>query len=420
MLRVPVGPRVKQPPAGPGLPPLPTDAQLQAQAGTMAQAQFDPVLKQIADSINRRGAEGAQAITALTGQYASQLGRQAAALPGIYAPAKAETAAATQALADRISGVGAAAGQDLAGMLRQAGQAGPGDINLGQIGQGAGTAAYGTGIAGLDALIARQAAAQTELSQEPGFAYGAGLQELGGLQRDLTRELADQQGQVAAQVPGLTQSIYDTLLGRRETQQAERERVREFGIEAAAQKARDKAAAQADAADRRERIRQFNQTRLDQGTKDALARADEVTQRKVNAILATGVDPKTGVLLPAAGRQIARILGVPAYGGTSQDAFAAGAKAEAAATKEQHRHEEALQKITVSQGTLTERIRSAKARERNQRLSVEERERARRDRVRFEIEQGKLERRKAKETRRHNKATEASRTQAGQTSGLVP
>lgn len=354
------------PPRRPGLgyPGLPSDADLMGQAGTLAQGQIDPILKHIADLINRRGQEGTAAIAGLTGAYAGALERYGQQIPGIYGTAKAEIGATTQAFADRLKGAGKGAGEDLGAALAQAGQSDTGGVDLGEMGAGAGNAAYGTGIADLDALIARQAAAQTQAAMEPGFAYAGGQQHVATLQRDLARQLAEQTGEITSQVPGLVQSIYSTLLGRRTDDRNFAENQRQFNVGQA------------------QRNREIALGRRD----DRTARFDDLAARRTQetgyrwVATNTGVRPadtdprKPGIQRdPTIARQAAE-----AELGIKSQATAAKAQTDAAKLAQKARTDAASlqQKAAKEAATLQARIDHNKAIEANQQATLAERTRA--------------------------------------------
>jgi len=282
------------PPSAQTTSPYLTDDQIQAQAAARAKAIYDPMIQQVVDSINRRGQEGAAAIAALTGAYAKAAAGYAAAIPGIYGPAKAEIATAVQFLSDRLKGEGATTGKDLASALEQAGQQNTSGIDLAQIGTGAGNAAYGTGIAELDALIAREAADQTFAAGEPSRAFAGGQQQTADFQRYLTRLLADQTGQITAQIPQTAEQIAESLTAREDARRSEDERIRERNQDIAradAQRAQDLALhnrerAQDMAVHNRERAQELaHQRAVDAENRRRYAAAQAENRRRYNESL---------------------------------------------------------------------------------------------------------------------------------------
>src|SRR5581483_9438208 len=196
-----------------------------------AWALINPRLQAAADAINRRATLGAQAISSLTNSYASLIGDTASQAAGFYKPEEKITKAVAGYGRDYLTGSGKTTGAGLDAALAQAGQKGPGDINLVEQGKGAGGAAYGTGIAELDALVSKALAAQTEAALEPGFAQGEGAYQQTLLSAQLARQLADEQSQIVGQIP----DIIDTLTQRRIAQAQDArdyaERVREYNLD---------------------------------------------------------------------------------------------------------------------------------------------------------------------------------------------
>lgn len=192
---------------------------------------INPQLQAAADAINRRSQLGSSGIGALTNAYQQNVGALAAGTSGIFRPAEKSTRATAGYARDALTNAGQAKFADLNAALSQAGQRGPGDVNLQQQGAGAGQAAYGTGIAELDALIARAAAAQTQTALEPSFAAGMGQQQQSLLAAQLARQLADNQGQIMAQVPGLVDTLTQRQLAAQQDARDFAENQRQFNAQ---------------------------------------------------------------------------------------------------------------------------------------------------------------------------------------------
>jgi len=194
---------------------------------------IDPQLQNAADIINRRSQMGSGAISGLTNFLAQEMGGISGMVGNAYGgPIK---------LAKKVAGWAGSsltgAGQESAGNVgRQmaVGNAGPiaqsSDLNLAQEGKGAGGAAYGTGIAELDNLIASRAAAQTRAALEPTFATMTGQQQQGMLGAQLARQLADQQGTIMASLPQLLLDLQGRADDKAQADRTYAEQVREYNL----------------------------------------------------------------------------------------------------------------------------------------------------------------------------------------------
>jgi hypothetical protein len=189
---------------------------------------ISPQLQAAADGINRRSQMGSAAISGLTSSYSAGMSQLANEGVGFFKPERKLAKGVAGYARDALTGAGQTIGKGYSADLAQAGVRGPGDINLPQIGAGAGGAAYGTGIAELDALIAKQAAAQTEAALEPSFAAGMGQMQQGLLAAQLARQLADQQGQIESQVPGLVDSLTQRQIAAQQDQRDYQQHVLEY------------------------------------------------------------------------------------------------------------------------------------------------------------------------------------------------
>jgi len=166
----------------------------------------NPQLQQAADVINRRSTMGLGMIGGLTGAYAAHMGDLG---PNPWEPEQAPLRKTAEWSRSSLIGSGQQQAGVQAAALKQMGPGirGPGDVNLAQQGKGAGEAAYGTGIAELDAAIAKAAATQTRMALEPNFARMAGTQNESMFSAQVARQLADQQSSILSQVPELVMNL---------------------------------------------------------------------------------------------------------------------------------------------------------------------------------------------------------------------
>src|SRR4030095_6006742 len=201
-------------PSGPtGLPPAPAAPAASPATTTqpgfgdyMGQASslYAPYLQAQTEAINRRTTTGMGVIGQYTNQLAGMAGAYAgqaqqayqpeieqqrgisswarALLTGVgtssgqakraYQPEIEQQRVISSWARDFLTGLGKSTGAEQQAVNKQSGVAGPSDINLPAIGQGAGGAAYGIGNAELDKYIAQQAASVTRAQGEPAWAQG--------------------------------------------------------------------------------------------------------------------------------------------------------------------------------------------------------------------------------------------------------
>lgn len=183
-----------------------TDAQIQSNA----QAQLAPLIKALQDSIGAQSQSGMNAINGYTSNLAQHLAGFQQNAQNIYGGAEQSQAASDAALSQKLSGEGGQQAQDLGAKLASINA--PGAVNQavqGATGEaaGAGNALYATGGASLANLIASGAAEQSYASKLPGIAGLAGAQQVGNLQGELAKNLADQTGQLQGKVPDIVNSL---------------------------------------------------------------------------------------------------------------------------------------------------------------------------------------------------------------------
>lgn len=298
---------------GSGAPPVPTVRPLQPSQPSIydeAMGILNPQLQAAADAINRRSKMGSQAISGLTSYLAQLAGEAPGMVAGAYNPEIGLAKKTAGYSRDTLAGSGQEAGAGLGAALTQAGVSGSSDIDLSKIGAGAGGAAYGTGIAELDALIAKKSASMTRAALEPSFASGMGQQEQYMLAAQLARQLADQQGQIQGQLPGL---LHDLGRDRRSDFESDRDyqlAVKNRNSALAAQRAAQTGPQAPTLAGRKA----YWDSVAAQRTKD---------RQEIWVGTTTGIhpliDPKTGKPTSTAGREAAQLQGVLDRGKVSRD-----------------------------------------------------------------------------------------------------
>lgn len=231
-----------------------------ATASTAIQAIIRPLIAEIQRAEAARAAQGQSAIGGYTANAAKQTGAIDFGAP--YAGAEAGQNAVNTALMQTLTGAGTGLQTDLASTLAKAGIDPTGAVS-GKVGAdtaGAAGAGLAKGDATLSSMLASGAAAKTYGDALPGITRLGGLQDTAKLQGQVTTDTANQLGSIQSKVPGMVQSELTNLSTAR---------------------------AKADA----------NKT--------------AATKNQMAAILANGVDPKTGVLTPAASAALARVSGLP-------------------------------------------------------------------------------------------------------------
>jgi hypothetical protein len=202
-----------------------------------ARSLYNPALQASAEAINRRTEFGMGAIGQYTGQLVGMAGQYAGQVRQAYQPQIDLGRGVANWAQSALVGAGKAGQGDLNAALAQSGfapSAGPRDINLKQQGKGAGGAAYGTGMADVDALVAAQAASAARAAQEPTWAAGLGEQAKTLLAVQSARALADQQAALEAQIPGLALDLRSQDISQAQDLRDYQLRLREFQAQQAA------------------------------------------------------------------------------------------------------------------------------------------------------------------------------------------
>ena len=175
------------------------------QARGSVQSILRPFIRQIEEASQRRSTRGQAAIAGTTSSLQNALGGLASNTGEAFDQAQSGQAAVAQALNQLATGQGSELAGQLGSKLTAAGIPGAEGLaaEQAQIGQGAGAAGFGLAAADLGSLSRQEAGATSFANALPGVAASAGSQQSGFLERDIGARLADQLGQISAQVPGL-------------------------------------------------------------------------------------------------------------------------------------------------------------------------------------------------------------------------
>jgi hypothetical protein len=186
-----------------------SDAELQARAQAMANAQTSPLLQQLQQAIEARSRSGSAAIGGYTKELGNLFSNVAPQTAGIYNQAIQSQSGINSQLADRLGAFGQGLQGEVGNKLAFAGQVGQ-DIagQAGQTAQGAANAGFAKGAAETSMLNAHSAAAQTYGAKLPGIAGLTGLQSIKHLQQQLSQEFTDKAGQITAHAQDLFSSLY--------------------------------------------------------------------------------------------------------------------------------------------------------------------------------------------------------------------
>jgi hypothetical protein len=186
-----------------------SDAQLQARAQALAQAQTGPLLQQLQQAIEARSRSGSAAIGGYTQQLGNLFSQVAPQTAGIYNEAIKQQSGTNTALANRLGSFGQGLAGEVGNKLAYAGPSGQSVAsNTGVVGQGAANAGFAKGAAETGMLNAHSAAAQAYGAKLPGIAGLTGLQSVKQLQAQLSQEFADKAGQITAHAQDIFSNIY--------------------------------------------------------------------------------------------------------------------------------------------------------------------------------------------------------------------
>jgi hypothetical protein len=179
-----------------------------AQIQTTAQGMIDPIIAAITAKIGGQAKTSSDAIAANAADLASKLG--AIDYTSAYTNPKQEQAAADAALQQSLSGGGGTqlAG-DLSSRLAQINDPSVAAAAAGLAGRGAaiGTTELAHGTNALSSLIANAAAAGSYGQKMPGIAQLSGLQDIAGVGKQATSDIADQTAQIESQLPTIVGNL---------------------------------------------------------------------------------------------------------------------------------------------------------------------------------------------------------------------
>jgi hypothetical protein len=192
---------------------------------------INPQLQSAADIINRRSQMASGYITGATNTLVSHMGGIPGMVSGAFNPEIKMGRGVAEYTRGALVGAGKTQAQGLGQALQSIGPAAMPALDLAQQGKGAGGAAYGTGIAELDAMIAKKAASSARAALEPSFAAGMGQQQQGLVAAQLARALADQQSEIEARVPELLLNLQQQEYAREADRRDYELRLRQFESE---------------------------------------------------------------------------------------------------------------------------------------------------------------------------------------------
>lgn len=305
--------RVARLTAGYGTPM--TDAQIT----TSAQSQIDPIIAAITKRVNDQASTASGAISANSQALAKALGQIDYGAP--YAQAKTEQASVDAALQQSLGGAGGTGlAQDLSSRLGQiddpavAAAAG----GLADRGAAIGTTELAHGSANLGDLIASAAAAKEYGVKQPGIARLAGLQDIAGVNRQAVSDIADQTGQVTAELPQIVSALraeaqntrsnrsqaaaqlYEALTGQNITKATAKAGLAGDQASLAYQYANANADAAASSANTAERTRHDRASEATAAKRAATAAAKATASKKSGGLTASQVQKYRGVALTIA------------------------------------------------------------------------------------------------------------------------
>lgn len=199
-----------------------TDSQLAQLAQKQVGGVVGPQITNIADLYARRGRQGAAAISNLTNAYTGRLHDWADQVAQANAANLAESQGMGAALADFTRNRNASLQGDLNSALAGI-NAAPGLVaeTAGATSGLGNTAAVGTAALGTSTAqrMAQEAlAANTYAALQPSFAVNEGQNNLAGFQAQINDSMAKDLGDVRAQIPQLTLSVYQNLLDNNNSQ----------------------------------------------------------------------------------------------------------------------------------------------------------------------------------------------------------
>jgi len=325
---------------------------------SQAMGVINPQLQNAADIINRRSQMGSGYISGLTNFLQQEMGGISGMVGDAYGgPIQLQKKVAGWS-GDTLTSAGKAQTASVANQMKSAGPLPTSsDLNLTKQGAGAGGAAYGTGIAELDNLIAARAASQTRAALEPTFAAMTGQQQQSMLGAQLARQLADMQGNITAQIPQLLLDLQQRADTKAADQRDYEERVREFN--AGRKDDRLTKLMQLKAANEESTGYQYVITST--GVKPKLVNGQKVPtnavstarrNQQISVLLASGLDPNTGKYDAGTIKKL-KALGVDVGTGVGQSTVGSNISAATRLAQETSRYNQTMAKLKVAQQNAT-------------------------------------------------------------------
>lgn len=191
-----------------------SDADIQAKAKAMVDAQINPLLERLNTEYAGRAKMGSEAIQSLTQMLAGMAAQYGPSVGKAYDEAIGQGQQLATGLADRLSGAGQGAAQEAGGKLAAAGQDTSGASGLGDVGKFAGDAGFAKDTSALEALNAGKAADMAYGAKLPFIEGLTGAQQGQAFQSQLMAALGQDTASVTGQVPGLLQSIAESLMAQ--------------------------------------------------------------------------------------------------------------------------------------------------------------------------------------------------------------
>jgi hypothetical protein len=195
------------------------DAAMTKEATGYVQSQINPIVAQITDEAQGRATAGMGAIGSLTKELQAAMRPAAADAERNSLLSAGARAAVGQNLAGAATAEGAAAKEGIAGKLAAAGLTGDSSVfadNAGKLGAGIGTTIGAHGATATQDVLTRGHATAEQASTLPGIAGLAGIRSGRILQEQTNQGLDENVKKLLATVPGLTQSILESLKSRNE------------------------------------------------------------------------------------------------------------------------------------------------------------------------------------------------------------
>jgi hypothetical protein len=189
-----------------------------AQMASQAQSMVNPTVQAAIENITKQamvtGRAGTNAISGYTNDLYNKLTPLSGQVGDIYNAAQGEQSNVTAALANFVRDQGSHLQSQLQNQESAAGQTNAGSLQAGAVGAGASGATAAYGLSSLERLIGQGAAEQSYAAQLPGIAKIGGQQQLGQFQTGVVNDLSKQTGDITAQVPGMVQNAWQTLVDR--------------------------------------------------------------------------------------------------------------------------------------------------------------------------------------------------------------